>query len=439
MTRRTYLSSYLSFCRRYISHWLFRWGILACGFLFAPLYAASAQTVAVVAVVNGQAITNIDLENRLLYLLDSTGLAITEQNEQQLRNDVLQMLIDDKLKFIEAQKLAPSIIAAGNEQARDIVNETYKIDDKSSGQILREKGLERRTIEEKIASDLIWTTLVKEQYKNQFDNAEKLANQALDRLKADLSQPQVRLSEIVLAPTKERPTSDNLNIARQMIEAIRNGADFAAIARQYSASGSANDGGRLGWIVTKTLPDAFAEAIENAPSGAILEPINQDGIIYILRKEGVRAKGLIDPSQAKITLARALLPLPENASSSDQLLAAGEIAKATENASSCAEIDTLNTKFGSGQSSYVRDLELGTITPNLRSIVEKLEIGTVSEPLNFAEGMVVFMVCERKMPELDLPTLEELERNELNKIFSVISNRYLLRLRRAATIDNRIK
>lgn len=412
---------------------------MACGFLLAPVYATSAQTVAVVAVVNGQAITNIDVENRLLYLLDSTGLAITEQNEQQLRNDVLQMLIDDKLKFIEAQKLAPSIIPAGNEQARDIVNETYKIDDKSSGQILREKGLERRTIEEKIASDLIWTTLVKEQYKNQFDNAEKLANQALDRLKADLSQPQVRLSEIVLAPTKERPTSDNLNIARQMIEAIQNGADFAAIARQYSASGSANDGGRLGWIVTKTLPDAFAEAIENAPSGAILEPINQDGIIYILRKEGVRAKGLIDPSQAKITLARALLPLPENASSSDQLLAAGEIAKATENASSCAEIDTLNTKFGSGQSSYVRDLELGTITPNLRSIVEKLEIGTVSEPLNFAEGMVVFMVCERKMPELDLPTLEELERNELNKIFSVISNRYLLRLRRAATIDNRIK
>lgn len=439
MTRRTYLSSYLSFCRRYISHWLFRWGILACGFLFAPLYAASAQTVAVVAVVNGQAITNIDVENRLLYLLDSTGLAITDQNEQQLRNDVLQMLIDDKLKFIEAQKLAPSIIPAGNEQARDIVNETYKTDDKSSGQILREKGLERRTIEEKIASDLIWTTLVKEQYKNQFDNAEKLANQALDRLKADLSQPQVRLSEIVLSPTKERPTSDNLNIARQMIEAIQNGADFAAIARQYSASGSANDGGRLGWIVTKTLPDAFAEAIENAPSGAILEPINQDGIIYILRKEGVRAKGLIDPSQAKITLARALLPLPENASSSDQLLAAGEIDKATEDASSCAEIDTLNTKFGSGQSSYVRDLELGTITPNLRSIVEKLEIGTVSEPLNFAEGMVVFMVCERNMPELDLPTLEELERNELNKIFSVISNRYLLRLRRAATIDNRIK
>ena len=427
------LSFYRNSCRLSLAK------ALLVSIILMPFAFASAQTVGVVAVVNGQAITNIDIENRLLYLLDSTGLAITEQNEQQLRDDVLQMLIDDKLKFIEAKKLAPSIIPAGNEQARDIVNNTYQIDGKSSGQILREKGLERKTIEEKIAADLVWTTLVKEQYKNQFDSAEKLATQALNRLKADLSQPQVRLSEIVLAPTKQRPTSDNLKIAAQMIDAIENGADFAAIARQYSASGSANDGGRLGWIVTKTLPDSFAQAIDKAPSGTILPPINQDGIIYILRKEAVRAKGLVDPSQAKITLARALLPLSENASSSDQLLAAGEIAKATENATSCAEIDTINTKFGSGQSSYVRDLEIGTITPNLRSIVEKLEIGSVSEPLNFAEGMVVFMVCERKMPELDLPSLAELEQNELNKIFAVISNRYLLRLRRAATIDNRAK
>ena len=432
------IKNHLLSCRKLGSRILSQ-ALLIASLLLMPFTMASAQTVKVVAVINGQAITNIDIENRLNYLLDSTGLAITQQNEAQLRDDVLQMLIDDKLKFIEAKKLAPSLIPAGNEQARDMVDNAYKTDGKSSGQTLREKGLERQTIEEKIAADLIWTTLVKEQYKNQFDNAEKLANQALNRLKADLSQPQVRLSEIVLAPTRERPTSDNLDIALQMIEAIENGADFAAIARQYSASGSANDGGRLGWIVTKTLPESFSEAIDKAPSGAILPPINQDGIIYILRKEGVRAKGLVDPSQAKITLARALLPLTENASSSDQLLAAGEIAKATENASSCAEIDTINTKFGSGQPSYVRDLELGSITPNLRSIIEKLEIGSVSEPLNFAEGMVVFMICERKMPELDLPSLEELEKNELNKIFSVISNRYLLRLRRAATIDNRVK
>ena len=41
------------------------------------------------------------------------------------------------------------------------------------------------------------------------------------------------------------------------------------------------------------------------------------------------------------------------------------------------------------------------------------------------------------MPEVNLPSLENLKNAELNKIFAIISNRYLLRLRRAATIDIR--
>lgn len=411
---------------------------LASCLIYGANNVSLAQSVSVIAVVNGDAITNVDLENRLAYLLDQTGLTMTQDNEAQLRDDVLQMLIDDKLKFIEARKIAPGIIEVAHEQAREIVNDSYSTETKSSGQTLKERGLERGAVEDKVASDLIWSTLIRDNYKSQFDNADKLARQALDRIKADLSQPQVRLSEIVLAPTKDRPTSDNLIIAQQMIDAIKSGADFSAIARQYSAAGSAQEGGRLGWLVTNSLPDTFANALEGVPSGAILPPINQDGVVYILRKDGVRAKGLIDPSQAVVTLARALMPLPETATASDQLIAAGEIQKMTETAEKCADIDALNTKLGSGQPSYVRDLEIGSITPNLRAVVEKLEVNQTSEPLNFAEGMVVFMVCKRTLPELDLPSIENLKQAELNKIFAILSNRYLLRLRRAASIDKRV-
>lgn len=405
---------------------------------FAMPSISAAQMVKVIAVVNGEAITNIDLEARLKYLINTTGLKITADNEAQLQDDVLQMLIDDKLKFAEARKLVPGLIEPGFAQARETVNETYSSAEQSSGARLRELGLNRKIIEDKTASDLIWATLLRDRYKSQFDTSDKLAEQALERAKKDLSQPQVKLSEIVLAPTQDRSTSDNLAIAAQMIDAINEGADFAAIARQYSASGSASTGGRLGWIVLNTLPNSFADAIELAPSGSLLAPINQDGVVYILRKDGVRAKGFIDPSQARLTLARALMPLPADTSSSDQLIAAGNLQKRAQDARSCDEIEALNTALGSGEPTYLLDIEVGSITPNLRSIVEKLEIGQPSEPLNFAEGMVVFMICDRKMPEVDLPSLEDLKNKELNKIFAIISNRYLLRLRRAATIDKRL-
>ncbi len=397
-----------------------------------------AQTVKVVAVVNGEAITNLDLENRLNYLLSATGLSITDENEQQLKDDVLQMLIDDTLKLMEARRLVPNLIEPGRAQAREMVNDTYQDGNVAAGTKLRELGLDRQIIEEKTAADIIWATLLRDRYKPQFDNADKLANQALERMRADLSQPQVKLSEIVLAPTADRGPAENLEIAGQMIDAIKQGADFAAIARQYSAAGSAKDGGSLGWLVLKTLPASFAEAVENAPSGALLPPINQDGVIYILRKDGVRAKGLIDPSQARVDIARALLPLPADISSSDQLIAAGQLQKRSETARSCDDIAALNTELGSGEPSFLNGLEVGSITPNLRSFIQDLAVNTPSEPLNFAEGMVVFMICRRTMPEVALPSIENLKNSELNKIFAIISNRYLLRLRRAATIDTRL-
>lgn len=397
-----------------------------------------AQTVKVVAVVNGEAITNLDLENRLNYLLSATGLSITDENEQQLKDDVLQMLIDDTLKLMEARRLVPNLIEPGRAQAREMVNDTYQDGNVAAGTKLRELGLDRQIIEEKTAADIIWATLLRDRYKPQFDNADKLANQALERMRADLSQPQVKLSEIVLAPTADRGPAENLEIAGQMIDAIKQGADFAAIARQYSAAGSAKDGGSLGWLVLKTLPASFAEAVENAPSSALLPPINQDGVIYILRKDGVRAKGLIDPSQARVDIARALLPLPADISSSDQLIAAGQLQKRSETARSCDDIAALNTELGSGEPSFLNGLEVGSITPNLRSFIQDLAVNKPSEPLNFAEGMVVFMICRRTMPEVALPSIENLKNSELNKIFAIISNRYLLRLRRAATIDTRL-
>ena len=412
--------------------------IMPFALILPVAHSAHAQTVNVVAVVNGEAITNFELDGRLDYLVTATGLTVTDDNRGQLRDDVLQMLIDDKLKLMEARKLTPGIIDVGFAQAREAVNNTYRSQSQSAGQRLRELGLDRKIIEDKTASDMIWATLLRDRYQSQFDTADKLAQQALDRLTADLSQPQVRLSEIVLAPTQDRSTAANLDIAQQMIDAINEGADFAAIARQYSAAGSAQDGGKLGWLVLNTLPDAFADAIDKAASGTILAPINKDGVVYILRKEGARAKGFIDPSQARIDIARALLPLPEDISSSDQLIAAGQLQKRTENATSCEQIEAINIELGSGAPPYLLDLEVGTITPNLRETIESLEIGKPSAPLNFAEGMVVFMICNRYMPEVDLPDLESLKNTELNKVFAIISNRYLLRLRRAATIDNRL-
>ena len=57
-----------------------------------------------------------------------------------------------------------------------------------------------------------------------------------------------------------------------------------------------------------------------------------------------------------------------------------------------------------------------------------------SDMINFAEGLVVFMVCNRVDPEVILPSLDEIEASIRNKHYSALSARYLSRLRKKAIV-----
>ena len=96
--------------------------------------AVYGQTIKVIAVVDGEAITNYDLDNRLAYLLASTGIKMTADNEQQLRDDVLQMLIDDKVKIKEGKRLSPAAVSASRTRAIELVNQAYGTETKTANQ-----------------------------------------------------------------------------------------------------------------------------------------------------------------------------------------------------------------------------------------------------------------------------------------------------------------
>ena len=52
------------------------------------------------------------------------------------------------------------------------------------------------------------------------------------------------------------------------------------------------------------------------------------------------------------------------------------------------------------------EFTLGEIAPKLRAMLMPLKQGKTA-PINFAEGLVVFMICEKIVPVLDLPSVEE--------------------------------
>jgi len=392
----------------------------------------------IVAKVNGKAVTNYQVDQRAAFLHMVTNLEDTAQNRAQIKQDATQMLIDEILKLDAAAALDPTLTQRSRETAHKLVDENFAANGKTGSQRLREQGVDSSNIQQKFITDIVWGEFIRFKFQTKFAELDTIVDKVLARIEANARQPQVKLSEIILLPEPNRPLDRTLFLANEIIKAVNNGANFNAIAKQYSASGTATNGGQLGWVILDQLPDHIQEQVKMTKIGAVSAPLQRDGLIILIRNEGSRQDGVADPSQDIITLARAVYPLSKDASNADKLEAAAKLERDTASINSCDGLVALNQDYGSGIQGLIKNISLGSFNRPLQALVNELKASVPSKPLSFTEGISVFMLCDRISPKITLPSRDELLRVEFDKIFGSLSERYLLQLRRSAIIETNL-
>jgi len=88
---------------------------------------------------------------------------------------------------------------------------------------------------------------------------------------------------VKMAPT--RPDWDATHQqAGELLERLKNSADFGALARQYSTDKNSRDKeGRLETMNTDDLPTAFRQAIDDTPQGGLTEPFETEFGVHLVR------------------------------------------------------------------------------------------------------------------------------------------------------------
>lgn len=413
---------------------IFTASIMLIGIMAFGGFNASAN-IKIVAKVDGKPITNYDVDQRVSFLKTVTNLPETENIEKQIRKDALQMLVDDALKMQAALSTNPMVKQQANGPAADLINQSFASDSESGSAALRRLNLNYDAVKTKFATDLIWSGYLQDKFADKFADIDGKIDLELERIKSDASQPQVNISEIVLAPEPNRPLAATMALATEMVSAIKKGADFNAIAQQYSAAGTAQQGGRLGWVLLERLPEKLQAMIAPLDVGGVSDPIQLDGAVYIFKKTGDRKDGANDISQSRIWLVRAVLPINAEATKSDRLEAAARLERDVTDIQDCSSMVALHEEYGSGTAPRLDDLRLGELAPQMQNLVKELNVREPSEALSFSEGVASFMVCKRLKPELNLPTRDDIYRVQFNRLFGSLSERYLLRLRRKASIE----
>lgn len=114
----------------------------------------------------------------------------------------------------------------------------------------------------------------------------KLLERSAEGLSRLASEPvtQTRARHILIRPSEILPEAEvlrRLSLIRQRVE--NREVDFAEMARQYSADGSASRGGDLGWIYPGDTVPAFERAMGALEPGATSEPVRTEFGFHLIQ------------------------------------------------------------------------------------------------------------------------------------------------------------
>ena len=220
-----------------------------------PTVAASQYAPALI--VNQGVITAYDIEQRMM-LLDALGAT------GDLRELAVQQLTEDRVKLQAAEELEIELpegaIDAGIEEFA--TNRGLTTEDVM--RVLEARGIDRQTMNDFVESGLLWREVVVTRFRARAMPTEADLDAALE-MRGNAPQEMMTLAEIAL-PFAERGEAETIALADEIHRRLVGGASFAALAREYSRSATAPEGGTL-----EPIPAAAAAAGLPQP-GAAAQP-----------------------------------------------------------------------------------------------------------------------------------------------------------------------
>ncbi len=414
--------------------------------LFALLALTTSGAVAqapaqqgIAAVVNEDIVTLFDLDQRVAVAIGSAGLRDSAELRARLRTQVLRTLIDETLQIAEARRLNLSITAANIEDAKRVIETRNNIARGGLAKFLSDQGLNEQSVVRQIRAELSWNRVVTVALVPQVKVSEQEIDAEVARLAQSNGKFRYLLSEIFLPAETNQRDADLRAQAQRLGDDIRGGAQFAAVARQFSRGSSAFAGGDIGWVMEEQMAPELALVVRSLNVGAVSMPINAGGGYYVLQVRDKRQIGVSDANDTRLHLKQIALPLPTTAPAAEVARTEARAQSIAGTVRGCEQMDSMIREVGNPQSGDLGTVRVGDLPERFRGAVANIEIGRVSAQVRSDFGVHVFMVCQRDVAAAEMPTREEAAQTIGQQRLDALERRLMRDLRRNANIDIRVR
>ncbi|TPW19779.1 MAG: peptidyl-prolyl cis-trans isomerase D, partial [Elusimicrobia bacterium] len=303
--------------------------------------AAAAVLEDVVAKVNGKPLLLSEYQKNLRSVLDNYQKAMPEimkdsEAVKELRNKVLDQMIDDEILAQEAEKkgikvhqreVEKGILEVQERSFRQDAETGERRDDKAIEEALRKElageGLTWEQFSDRIRRQLLIRKAVEaevaaklkdadeKRVKAAFESCKSVVNGSTEALKGlpevevsawggfamrlkDTHSERVRVSHILVKLPAGSPMTDKtkaLEKSKALKKKLDDGADFYEAARADSDDQeSAPRGGDLGWILKGWMPEPFEKAAFSLGVGEVSAPVETDFGYHLVRVQEKKAK-----------------------------------------------------------------------------------------------------------------------------------------------------
>ena len=402
--------------------------LLVLTLIFSTNNSSMSQDIqAISAIVNDEVISRYDVQQRIKLIIVTSGIQPTQENVSRLEKQAIRALVNEKIQLQEAIKLdVPTSseeidlmlrrIASGNEMSsEEIIN------------FISSNGVNAETLLNQIKAELLWNKIVRGRFGSYINISEDEITIIYNRTVESLDREQYDISEIFIGFESKEEEVDALNLAKRLIEQLKNGASFSPVAQQFSQASSSGQGGYIGWVAEGQLNSKIVDALKGLNNKQISDPIKTVNGFYVVKLNEKAEAGGKNYMRNQYDLIS--ITFDKNRKTEAQNFSNDFI--------SCKRLDSLIEKYQEREVNLIGKRFLSELPTDLHSELLSKEAGDTLNLRYSNDYIDLILICDRKDDIGIEVSRESIEDNLYAQKMGMMSRRHLRDLRRDAVIEYR--
>ena len=359
----------------------------------------------IVAVVNDDVITRLDLDERLRLAtaqLKQQGTPAPPRDV--LEKQLLDRIITDRVQLQLAKETGLRVDDAELDRTIQRIAQDNKLTVQQMRAAIEKDGVPFVRFREDIRNEIVLARLREREVDNRILVAESEIDGFIGAQQAQTGRGDEYNLSHILVTVPENASPEQIDARRgraeQALEKIKAGADFRQIAASVSEAPDALQGGVMGWRDAARLPSLFLDALKAMPVGGLSPVLRSSNGFHILRlneRRGSAAPVIVSQTRARHILLKTNELVPE--AEARRRLAG--LKERLDNKADFAELARLHSEDASNtRGGDLGWLSPGDTVPEFERAMNALSPGQTSDPVQTPFGWHLIQVLERRNADM---------------------------------------